>query len=997
MKNHLFIGLGGQGGNSIAQLKKVFASRKKDVSALERRGQQWDFLYIDSSNNVINTRKKWVHFGEDLQLPPSSFLDLKQGGLIDPNSLALMPTISPWIGKPETLAKFAAGAAGIEGANQRRRFGRLLFARSAQLIRTVVCQNKIKPMLSTGAQCAIHIFASLAGGTGSGCIVDLVTMLRDEYPNPDTTRGYPIFLYIYITDENFDEAKAGYFHQNQYAALADLNALCCDQLHLTLLASNGGVRNFDGAQPINSIALSTQLNSRNQRISLEKQHQIMAQAAFERLYSYSSGDLDNQQKAVTGEDGVATCPGEPPGGPMARSYRFGSIGMRRWEVPVNEIKELLARDLETHCYRKLIYQNWNPDRGYLPEASGAVDSVQSKCQAELMAAITEQQVSTSMLPGVLNELNIDFERFHQGKMRSGLAELDLKEYELELRARYKTALNGKGIESLFENLRALRSQRLQSIRNAVHQILRRYWALKDGALGLAYIYDLLISTQTLVRNFSNAAESNSSANQNLERRLEARLIEWRKLTWLSRQFKKTNLALAHKEDVVSLLKQDLRNRFSEEDEKLANELSIELGKLASEYQAAYLAIKGWADKAKKRRDQLEQDLSAIHGGGTRGEETVNRAEFSLIEVQAHLKDQACARVLISNACDELRENSILKAVGNEPLTKLGHLVVEQEDLRTESADATLFPQVDQIHEKLHRDARRNSIIDGSVLDVLKRRYDSNPEEFKRELKLFLEESTTNLVIDSQQQGPNALFNTRILDMPSQFLAIGLPKDHPFGPTFKSLLATERPAVMANVSHEVYYHDNSTEIRMLSVVYFMAARFSNSVQRLHKMYFDAINNNAAGDCAYFTNLDPSGERGSRPDLLLPSPDVLMSQMKAALWIGARIKLTGTQGTLIQEGDNNVILVRRTNQGFQPKIISPTQNIDGLRQSADAAMIAEIWDAVYSATDSLEDQELHELRDQVREHNSWMESEHAMSSKVFGEWVKERSQIYKLLKL
>lgn len=226
MLNHLFIGLGGQGGNSLGALRKVIASRKSDVETLKNQGFNHDFLYIDSSRDVSDTRKVWKHFGENLALDPDSFLYLKDDGEeLDAASMALRPDISPWIGDPTKLEAFLQGAPDIVGANQRRRLGRVLFARNADRIRKAVCEDKIEPMLSASYRCAIHIFASLAGGTGSGGIIDLVTMLRSEFKNAGTEDGFPIFLYLYVTDRDFEDAKVGYFHANQAAALRDLTHL----------------------------------------------------------------------------------------------------------------------------------------------------------------------------------------------------------------------------------------------------------------------------------------------------------------------------------------------------------------------------------------------------------------------------------------------------------------------------------------------------------------------------------------------------------------------------------------------------------------------------------------------------------------------------------------------------------------------------------------------------------------------------------------------------
>lgn len=72
MQNHLFIGLGGQGGRTLGELRRIAAQRAGDLDALARAGVRLDYLGIDSSNDVRNDRGTWTDFGQDLSLPPSS-------------------------------------------------------------------------------------------------------------------------------------------------------------------------------------------------------------------------------------------------------------------------------------------------------------------------------------------------------------------------------------------------------------------------------------------------------------------------------------------------------------------------------------------------------------------------------------------------------------------------------------------------------------------------------------------------------------------------------------------------------------------------------------------------------------------------------------------------------------------------------------------------------------------------------------------------------------
>jgi Tubulin like len=68
-----------------------------------------------------------------------------------------------------------------------------------------------------------HVCCGLAGGTGSGTVVDVVSQLRDLYPH----EGYRIIIYAFLPEEYPhppNKAKENY-HANGYAALTELNAL----------------------------------------------------------------------------------------------------------------------------------------------------------------------------------------------------------------------------------------------------------------------------------------------------------------------------------------------------------------------------------------------------------------------------------------------------------------------------------------------------------------------------------------------------------------------------------------------------------------------------------------------------------------------------------------------------------------------------------------------------------------------------------------------------
>ncbi|MGE9269301.1 MAG: tubulin-like doman-containing protein, partial [Verrucomicrobiales bacterium] len=633
MKNHLFIGLGGQGGKSIAELRKVFDQRDEDAKSLYDAGHRWDFLYIDSSRDVTNNRQNWTHFGKNLSLDDSSFLYLKDDGQdLQVNALALKPDVSPWIGKTQLLEKFLEGNQGIQGANQRRRLGRLLFANNADNVQHAICDQKIGQLTTNGNQCAIHIFASLAGGTGSGSIVDLVTLLRTRYPNAAVGDGFPIFLYLYVTDEDFQEAQVGYFHQNQFSALRDLNALACGKLKPTLLGSSHAGERYTGAEPFTQILLSTGLNDRNSRIKLNKQHQIVAESAFERIFAYCSGHLDEEsQRPLTGEDRQASYPGEPLGN-LLRSFRFGSSGMRRWEVPTEEIHDLLANELYVSSFRQMLYQNWNDESGFLGERLPAAQSGQNDLVKSLDDTVSRALIENSRLAEIATAMEAELNAVHEGIKKEGFKDLDLDGYETRLKERYSTHVGGQGVDELFKAFAKTREESVTELISTIQDAIRGIWTRNSNPLGLSYVPDALLALQESIRNRSGGKNATGTDNSALRVRMEARKSEWAKMTALSRPFRQADLAGAHKRDLLNLLKSDLRSRAVQEDREILDRLAVHLGQLEGDFRQCVDKFEAWHSKTKGRRDELRLALRNLHE-----DDVANKCELSDEALESFIK------------------------------------------------------------------------------------------------------------------------------------------------------------------------------------------------------------------------------------------------------------------------------------------------------------------------------------------------------------------------
>ena len=987
MKNHLFIGLGGQGGMSISELRKVIQQRQEDANSLEKNGTKWDFLYIDSSRDVTNSQENWTHFGKSLKLNPDSFLYLKDGGDgMNPEALALKPDIQPWIGDVSVLKRFLQGVQGIQGANQRRRFGRLLFASNANRIRSAICDYKIAPMLSNGYQCAIHIFASLAGGTGSGSVVDLVTMLRTKYPDASLDTGFPIFLYLYVTSDDFAISNVGYFHQNQYAALRDLNALACGRLKPHLLGNERGGDPFTGEEPVKQILLSTSLNDRNQNVTLPKQHKIFAEAAFERIFAYCSGHLDaNQQKALSGEDQLAGYPGEPLGN-LLRSFRFGSLGMKRWEVPTEEVTELLANELYVSCFRRLLYQNWDSLSGSLGEKLPRTQAGSDDLAETLSNTVESRLVLKSRIPELKQAMADDFLRAHEGIRNTGFKDLDLEGYEMRLKERYQTALMGSGVSAVFAEMVDTRESRMNALLESLKVIILESWTRVGRPIGLSYIPDVLIELQEGVRKrlWTSPNPHEDDADQALRIRMEARKSEWSKMTALSIPFRREALALAQRADLISLFKGDLKRRAMLEDRQLQDLFITALGGLESSYRQAAAKLEEWERKACGRRDTLRRDIS------NRREDSSNRYELSDEVLEQYLRAQRLEEPALINATDALLKKIIMRRIelrGIDVIRQMSEVEYQQE------ADEQIYRRTKLLHDLIvERDAIQ-PVLSGDLMGTLRKRYLENPQAFQAELKEFIDSSTCSAKIDYNQISPKDLRgDARMPDMPVKALVVGLPRGHIFSAELKNMITPLMPAGDDTVQG-FYEHDDPAQIRLLSVMSFMAARYTRVVKELEAKYSQALASGTGNDAAYFPNIDLSGEKNQRPDLLLPSPEETRSSMRAALWLGSRVKLADGTGCLVQASDERLVLLRQSAEGIEPMFLG--ESLKMVEQSADIRTIYRVVDEVSAAVVTQSVEEIANLREEIARRDRDLRENPGLASPEYAEWVKDRKKINELL--
>ena len=185
MANHLIIGLGGTGGKVLRELRKrVYEEFRGNDPG---NGVFLDYVYVDSSPSDLDDRTGWSVLGKSVHLGTAQKVNINGIGTSVLGNINLYPGLKGFLSptdlqlmQKEMVALISAGIGG-----QRRRLGRTLMANNIfdknnpgnfeQVIRGAV--QRIQ-QASGNEDITFHICAGLAGGTGSGSIIDAIAQIR---------------------------------------------------------------------------------------------------------------------------------------------------------------------------------------------------------------------------------------------------------------------------------------------------------------------------------------------------------------------------------------------------------------------------------------------------------------------------------------------------------------------------------------------------------------------------------------------------------------------------------------------------------------------------------------------------------------------------------------------------------------------------------------------------------------------------------------------------
>lgn len=381
--NHILLGLGGTGGLALRELRKELYQRHRDRPPASLR---LEYLYIDSSEADLNESESWRVLGTSVQLPNDSRMliavpDLRT--MID--NAPQYPGIAQWVGDPAIWRNYLDNVQGLRAAGgQRRRMGRLLAAASIRRFRDQLAQhyNRVTVGNSPGGSgnegVTFHVLCGLAGGTGSGSVVDIVIQIGKFIKERRADRTDRILIYALLPEENpVGGREARYYFANGYAALLELNALSTGRFVPHDVADPQGRRiEPERIAQFNGCYVFSNKTETGTVYDTAEMPGLLASFLYQKIVAV--GDAGEWQALVRQENsengnpspeprvanhGDAPGPSAPPA--PERSVRFLAFGIKRVAVPEQEIREYLAYSFARQALLQLRFNHWADSFGFI--------------------------------------------------------------------------------------------------------------------------------------------------------------------------------------------------------------------------------------------------------------------------------------------------------------------------------------------------------------------------------------------------------------------------------------------------------------------------------------------------------------------------------------------------------------------------------------------------------------------------------------------------------
>ena len=849
------------------------------------------------------------------------------------------PGVKGWIGERafwSGVLTTQSGATILGG--QKRRLGRFLFSQKAEefVTRTKTVAHDLQQR-SQETAVSFHVCCGLAGGTGSGSVIDAISQIRSHY---ESSTQFPIFVYALLPDQTPPHGwDTGNYHANGYGALVELNALHVRTLKPHDVTGLSGERRLAPTDAFNTCYVFSNQNENNAFIDVDKEvPQVMASFLSAAILTAHREQLDGFRRVVTAEnlhDKITPEP-RPDGTGEERSRKFGIFGIKVLSYPEEEIREYLTYSFARQATLQLAANNWRDLVGFVEEArpQDFTEFVRRpETQDKWKYSVEQLTLSRGILDGEMADARWrPIATFWATLGPQWLTAVTANEttrtkWMHELKAKFEemfaVGYRGQGVREFYRGKLKAKREHAEEIRRTVERELFDAWLAGDRSLGdiSKLLSALLSSLHDLTDKIARLEADDRGKAESTDQRIKANDAEWGKCGPLARTLNKDKNILNAQTTV-------LQDRYAAltriEGAQFAKTLLVEviarIEDLANEIAAARKTV----DDALLTCTQQMQTRCA------------QPTDFDLNKLVVTFYDTHAVRELSSVLERDQDEQSLQTravrvaikdkvAAGDEAtFAKFNERL--RKDSLVQLLETACEQAVDLAHTNLVSSGRAGARLLGvNVVDKLYDQFAGRPDELTNFVHDLMAKAGRYGTFNQSEQGQTGKGITTGA-APAEF-AVLLPASAAHR-EFRENLADLFRGASGKTPVTIFENSRKNEVTLISIAAGFPLRFLSDVRFLRDRYERRL----ANDDRARVEVHLEGDGTQYPSLFLPKPDDVEREMREYLLIAEALEL-----------------VRRRSQGSSGKarLVHVLYDEDGdERESIDLG--ADLFDAARQAT-------------------------------------------------
>jgi hypothetical protein len=920
--NHLIIGLGGTGGKIIRSFRKTVyqAFRKEEADSVNL-----GYLYVDSSAEMMALDDpSWKILGTSVQLNKRSQLLIQEANLSARlANLDNFPGIKPWIGDPEAWKDVLGSVIGVTLGGQKRRLGRFLFACKADGYRQQV-QSLVKDLQATGTtDTTFHIVCGLAGGTGSGSVVDAISILRDTYPD---SKRYRILLYALLPETYPNPSwDTGNYHANGYAALLELNSLSVGRLSPDDLTGVKGKLKL--SDPFNGCYLFTNENENGLTVDVDKQlPAIVADFLYQKIVVTRTVSWPTLGRMENAENGDGTPERAPSSNNPERSKRMLAFGIKRLAIPEQEIGEYLTYNFALQAALQLRYNNWSDSAGFLDESKNQdFHEFVNQKETQFRWALSDDHLtlSTGILPEdaankkwkpINNEWQEVIPNFKSIVREKG-RESWLDELSKLCEKRFEQDYRGVGVRPFYQSKLKAKKEQVREIRRRIEDDLFNDW--KNGVKSVNDISRLLAALLESINDRRRLLDDKITGVKDSEEQaanqVKANSLKWANMSILGKMIGQPDSLLdAQGEALQELYIHRTRLEALQFAKQLTDELVTELTGLKSEVDKVASMI---AASVKKYSERI---ASRIQDNGKRDlrEQLVRFYDPRMVRsVNSTLtKDEGEQRTQSNRV-----RQALTARLGDHPSFSLFNQRIGVGDF-VDLLDMECADSANVAHNNLINNPK-DKLLGVSIIDRLRERYASDAQELRSFVTDLVAAAGNYLSFDLSEihkTGPGIPSGVQTAVSRLSILMPRAPQQVEFTAKLKDAFQGARDGDVEIIDSDV----NPNEITLISLTNLFPLRYAKQLAFLKQRYDQKINGPNATRAKLELHIEGDGTQ--HPRLFVPLQEEVRRDIIPYLLVA---KATGflreeTNGTT---GSRVLTFVAKDESGFDTDPIDLGKNL------------------------------------------------------------------------